>query len=1010
MSDLVHLHAHTTYSMLDGYGTPAQIHRRLDELGHKAVAVTDHGVVIGHVPYAREFRNSGIKPIFGVEAYIVDNHKDKEKVQESLGVKAFPHITILAATEKGYENLIRLNRIAFTDGYFYKPRIDHELLWQHQEGLVVLSGCPGGYPTRILNAGRTEEGYSFEENYERLWSYLAEMTSHIENYFIEIVPQPGYDDSVFASRILLDAARQLRIPAVLTADCHFPTPEDHLPQEILLCAGLRKRLDDPERTLRLPDYQFYCSREQLFERMQNVMGVVGGYEEDVKIALDNSVTIANMCNVEIPRAKPVVFPSIPIGHTAQTLLWNWVSAGLEERAKHFTFDRQTYLERCTREFHVIVRKGFVDYILAVADIVKWMKDRGGFVMLRGSAGGCCMLWAMGVSETDPIYHELSFERFYDDSREDPPDIDIDFEKARRPEVFEYIYNKYGRDHCAQVAALSQLKAKAAVQDVAFVYGIHRNQFSPLSDALDSKDDDLDRQLESIADPDALQVLEKHPELRIFDRIVGQCRQTSIHAAGLLISSVPLDKTIGIIVGKGGQIVAAVDKKGAADIGLLKMDLLNVEMLDILANSAKKARGSVEWMYSLDLNDPSALDLANRGYLSSIFQLDGASAARVSREIGIHTFEDLVAASALCRPGPADWVETYKRYKKNPELLEAHLQTFHPIVRPVIRKTNGILLYQEQVMAIARDLAKLEWPEVHKLRKAITSSLGDEGMLVWKEKFVNGCLANGVMQSEADHWWKSIATHGSYSFNRSHCVTYAVMSYLGLYLKAHHPDEFYESALSLIDQPFKQKQLIREFISIGGKLELLNHEKSSRSFSMVGEKTLAGGFQQLKGVGDKTAEKIMSKMPFASWADMLEALPKSVRTLLEKAHDGTQWDPGSLVYLAEWFPVSSTYEADEEWREQYGYGSLKAASGPQPKNVNIAAYATLAEVGDDRVKVLLEDFSGAVLGRAPTRKIGFVAPQVRKVKPGDFVAVNGWWSGDALYISEIQVIRKPNNAK
>lgn len=995
--NFTHLHAHSTYSFLDGFGTPRQILDRIEELGQNAVAITDHGSIFAHVPYARTFRKSSVKPIFGVEAYIVDNIEDRSQVQESLGASAFPHITLLAKNIDGYHNLLKLNRMAYEKGFYYKPRIDHKLLIEHSKGLIVLSGCPTGYPSRYLSRSLRQE-ISHDEAFAQCFRHMRTLRDQLPEYYVEIVPQPGYDVSHWVAETLLYIARELQIPAVITADAHFPRPQDWEAQDTLLSVGLGKKRDDPARTLRLPPYQYYCSAEEVFERATIVMPNTP--HETIAQAINNSSAIASLCDVEIPRATSVVFPDIPHGATAESVLWSDISNGFNDRWNAGEIPEHLYQEYWTRAVHeygVLKSKGFCDYILAITDVVLWVKKQGGLVVLRGSAGGCLLLWLINASVTDPIKHELSFERFYDETRPDPPDVDIDFEKAYRNQAFDYIFEKYGRENSAQIATLNKLKAKAALQDAAFSLGIPRYEYAPLSNALDSSDPDIDRQLSDITDPAALAILDRHPKLRIFEQLIGQCRQSSVHAAGVVVSGTPLDKLVGIVLGSDKQPVATVDKYSAADMGFLKMDFLSVEALDKVGRAMRRARGTISELDKIPLNDPHVLAMANRGALSGIFQLDGGSAARVAKEIGIDTFDDLVAASALCRPGPGDWVQTYTRFKRDAQSFNMYLQQFHPAAANVVKNTFGILLYQEQVTKLAVDLAGISISDSHKLRKAITSSAGlDE----WRERFVNGCTVNGVSAEEADHWWRSISTHGSYSFNRAHCVTYGIISYWMLWLKTYYPAQFFESSLSISNDPFTMKRMIREYATIGGQVELLDPQHSSHDFTVV-DKRIIGGYSSLKGIGPANAKKIVTNAPYDSWEAMLAALPKSARDMLIHRDD-----PTYICQVAPWFPVDRIHPLDETTREQYGGTSPKYVVGVDSVKGDfvLCGYVTIKDVKPDRVFLMIEDDRASLVARAGRRSFGVVHAAVGKISVGDYVITNGSWFNNSFYMNDVAVLR------
>jgi DNA polymerase-3 subunit alpha len=983
-------------------GTANQIKDRIEQLGHSRVAITDHGNTFSHAPYSKVFKKGDVRPIYGVEFYIVDDLTEKSRNQKSIGqgVNAFPHITILARTQQGYENLLTLNRISWMQGFYTKPRIDASVLAKYSDGLIVLSGCPGGYPTRIL----------LESGYEAAKDYVRNMRNRIEHYYVEVVPCPGLDISYQTSDMLAQIALELQIPMVLTSDAHFPTKEDHPVQDLLLCVGIGKRLNDPDRTLRLPEYQYYCSADELMQRAKDVFRTTP--EVHLEQAINNTAIIAGMCDVEIPRGTVVSFPGCTLEKPAPNLLWEWVQQGLNNRYIEGKIPLEKwdeYVQRAQREHVTLANKGFCDYILTIGDVVKHIKDQGGLVMCRGSAGGSILLWLIGASETDPIYHDLSFERFYDENRPDPPDVDVDFEKAWRDKAIEYIFEKYGHDRCARLGALSQLTAKSALQDVSFAYGIPRSEFGILSDALDSKDEDTDRQIHDITDPDILKVLDKHPELLIFKDVIGQYRQSTIHACGVVVANEPLDKMIGIVRDKDSNPVAALDKHSAADLGFLKMDLLAVNSLDIIGRTARIAKGDEKWLYSLPLDDPETFEFAKNLMLTGIFQLDGSAAARVAREIKIDDFNDLVAASALCRPGPADWVETYRQNKNNKIAFEKYLGGMHPIAAETVRKTYGILLYQEQVMRLARELAGFEWPDVHKLRKGIASSGGYETMIQWKNKFIDGCTDRGIIKKEAEFWWDSISTHGSYSFNMSHCVTYGIISYWGLYLKTHYPSEFYESSLrieSLMTSPnfVLQKRLIREFQHRGGKVSFVDHENLDLSFN-IRNNILTGGLCDLKGIGEISARKMIEKGPCSSYSNFLERLPKAVGRKLSKAHDGANWDPAILLQIAPWFPVPMTYPADEQSRWGMGFNAVGRVAEVSPQKLTVAGYVSYIKIDKNKFTAILEDHDAFMVIKISARLKDLVTPKMKQFNVGDYIGIDGWWSGSVMYASDAALIRR-----
>ena len=1001
---LTHLHAHTTFSFLDGYGTPDQLAERMQELGHDACAITDHGNIIGHVPFARVYSKKGIKPIFGCEFYICDDMSLKDKVHApSTNSNGLPHITVLAQTQKGYSNLLKLSRMSYEQGQYYKPRIDHNALIENQEGLIVLSGCPTGYPTRFI-----------QNKPEGLIPHLQWLKSRIQNYYIEIVPQPDWDVSIGVSPVLWNAACQLGIPVVFTSDCHFPRPEDWFIEDALLAVGLGENVHIKERKLQLPKYQYYCSAEELLDRAVKVLP--GVQLEYLQQGVDNSYLIGQTCNVELQKATPVSFPGIPENKTSADYLWDLIGEGFVKKLQHGEIpvvQQEIYFNRAIKEFITLREKGFCDYILAISDVISWMKNQNYLIMTRGSAGGCLLLWLLGSSVTDPIKYGLSFERFYDDTREDPPDVDIDFEQTYREIAIDYIYNKYGQSNCSQIAALSQLKPRGAIQDACSALNIHRTTYSCLSDAVDDKDMDMERQLNSVKDPAAIDLLNKYPTLRkLIIGMTGQYRHSSVHAAGVLVSSSPLEEVIGVIV-SNNKTVAAIDKAGAEFLGFLKIDMLSVQALDVIGNIVRKINGGdMRLLYMLPMDDPNVFATAKKGLMTGIFQLDGASASKALKEIGADDFRDLVAASVLCRPGANIYTPTYAKNKTNNDEFMRYLAGMHPIAAEIVKETYGVLMYQEQVMRMARELAGLEWKLVHRLRREVGKKLGldpqkgDAWRAEWYNIFVNGCVKNGVSQQEAEHWWEVIQHHGGYSFNKSHALTYGVMSYWMLYLKTYYPAFFYESYLSFENDDAVKKKLVREFMDIGGNVLFL-HSKSGKTFSSLDSSTLIGGYSDLKYVGPAAAVKIEEANP-CSWDELLAIAPKRTRELIQQSGLLTGlYNPAKIIELVPWLPLPGLSQSDYDIRREYNTPTVKQITSKDKTDgdITVIGYVTQTKFDKDRVIFTVEDETDFMLVRVATKQLRDLGSKVRELKEGDLVAVKGWWAGEIMFLRAYVTLRK-----
>lgn len=1003
------LHQHSTYSRQDGWGLPEEMVARAIELGHTAVGLTDHGVLTGHVPLWQACKGTGVKPIFGVEFYIVDDLTARVKGVESLGIDETPHVTVLARTQQGYANLLKLSRISWQEGFYYRPRIDWPTLAKHSAGLNILTGCVGGYPSRILQRQGPEECKRFLDR----WSQRT------ERLYVEINPCPGYDVSENTLLPLVQIARELGLPCVVTSDSHFPCAKDYRCQDILFAFGTGRRVDDPTRTHRIPSWAYQCGVKELYERVGKACPELRSPEYDPLIRDGLRVTqeLADAAEVELPRAEPLRFAGLSLDERSDyRLLREWTEGLSARRAAGLLPDDQwrTYVDRCKYEHQVLCSKGFADYILIVADIIKTVKAMGAVVLTRGSAGGCCLMWAMGASVTDPILHDLSFERFFDESRSDAPDIDVDLPPAYREKALEYVRTTYGEANVAQLANFSKFSTKSAVKAVATALGIPIGEVAPLSAALSGDDDDVTGQLAALTEPRAQAVLAKYPELKIADRFVGQMNAYSIHACGVLVSPTALDDVIGLMRGKDGQVVSSIDKRGAKALGHLKMDLLSVKALDIVARVLELIGKDPEWFETLPLDDPKALECARKLMLAGVFQLDGGAAGRVAREIGLSDLRDADVAVAICRPGPAAMTYQYGLAKRYPERLEGALVKVHPIAAAIVRPTLGILAYQEQVMKLAELLARLPMSEVQLLRKGIGDKLGTQAdkekaaawVEEWRGKFVGGCVANEVDPKEADFWWSQIETHGGYSFNKAHSRTYALFAYWMFYLKAHYTNEFYTAYLENEQDGAVRKRLIKEYVTLGGDVRVLDPVHSRARTYSPAPGVVVGGYADLYGIGEAAAEKIMSKAPFCDWPTLLANLTPVLRARVEASGlpDGVI-HPQALVALAPWFPVVSMPGDVLELRERRSIRKVADLSSHDEEDVwreyeegetVILGFVTHRDVSPKSVELLVEDETGACPVRVSAKNLKQLGPLFRELNLGDLVAVNGWWSGDTLY--------------
>lgn len=1004
----MHLHSHSTYSPLDGYGTPRQNALRSQSLGFDSMCITDHGTISGWVPHFLACKDIGIKPIFGIEAYIVEDHTHKKKAgqNEDTSVQGTPHITILAANSEGLLNLKHLTEESYKNGFFGgKGRVDPGLIVKYQKGLIVTSGCPTGFPTRLITSGNIDKAFQFTK-------YLSD---NIDNFFIEIVAQPGYEPSENAAPHLFEFANKLKRQVILTADSHFPTKEDHLAQSCLLRIASNKPFGQPIwKGLEngLPEYQFICSEEELIARGIQMYSA-GNY----KSACENA---KNLClqieNVELPRGS---YPKYQDTKNPAIELRNRAIQGLRKRfADGYIKDQsresmKKYIDRTEYELSVIISKGISDYFLILQDSVTEQKRNGSVVICRGSAGGCLVAYGLGISETDPILHNLYFERFYDDNREEPPDIDIDTSPATRDRMFSQLQSKY---FVGKLEAQNELTLKSAIIDCARMYKISREK---IESAIGSIDESTGIESEEIT-----KLFENYPQLALAKKLVGQLRGYGKHAAAAIISNVEIPiAVLDKVDKKSGQVVPVVtmDKYGSEKMGFLKADLLSVAAIGVVESVLKRIGKTPEFLYRLELDDKNALKEVSK-FPAGIFQFDG-SVQGIYNQISGHTFEDMTAASALCRPGAFAFVGKYAKRE----------ESFSGIVADILNKTYGVVLYQEQVMALAR-AAGFTWKETHALRKAVSSSSTAKKESVDAVIAAISKLRDGLGEFASPELLDNVQKHGRYSFNRSHCCTYSLLGYYMAYLKHYYPYEFVEEYINMeikkestdyilirrLTFEMYQKNLIKKFIPVvATQIQPIVINKETG--------TMSGSFMSIHGSGTKKGLEIVSRLLSASLGNNLaisKALAEKINFIYETAQNGNK-EFGRLLH---WFPVTPL-GASEHYRNilkeietatGYDGGESYIASSDKcysPRTIvnsrkcTVAGYVT-AKVRRQKtlampyalVKLLLEnstdgEWKGQIQIEVSAKHYDLYNFVLESVDRGNFVAFTGSFNGRILKAEE-----------
>jgi len=853
MSKFVHLHTHSHYSLLDGLAKIDDLIARTKELGMDTLAITDHGVLYGAVEFYKKAVKAGIKPIFGVETYVAPKTRfDKD------GSEKYYHLILLAENEIGWKNLIKVVTKANVEGLYYKPRLDKELLRENHEGLIALSACLAGEVARNLSAGNKEGAKKVALEYQEIFGK--------GNYFLEIGDHPGIADVAKVRPLIIELSKETGIPLVATQDIHYSRKDEAEYHDILLAVQTGNNLGDEGRlTLKDDDFSM-TSPEEMAEKFK-----------DVPEAIENTVKIGERCNAKLELGK-ILLPNFqtPEGKSPGEYLRELLDTKIVNRYPKTTPEIK---ERLEYELGVIEKTGFADYFLIVSDLVNWAKTHGIAVGPgRGSAAGSIISYILGITDVDPLYYGLLFERFLNPERIQMPDIDLDFADTRRDEVLAYAKQKYGEDHVAQIITFGTMAARAAIRDSGRAMGIGYgfcDQIAKLipfqtklGDAVENVPE-LKKMYEDNADAKRLIDSAKHLE--------GVARHASVHACGTVISKEPLIERVPLQLAPQDKtnIITQFEMHSIEDLGLLKIDLLGLRNLTIIENTVrliKELQSKDLDISKLPMNDVKTFELLRRGDTTGVFQFESSGMRRYMKDLKPTEFGDLVALVALYRPGPLEMgmVPKYIDRKHGREEV-AYL---HPKLEPILKDTYGIGVYQEQMMRIARDLAGYTLPEADTLRKAIgkkIKSLLDEQ----EEKLVKGMIKNGIDQKTAKIIWDLFPPFARYGFNKSHAVCYALIGYQTAYLKAHYPEEFMASLLNAeINDVDRISFLVNEAKET--KIEILPPDvnRSFIQFTPEGEK-IRFGLLAIKNVGGQIAKEIseerMRNGPFKTFPEFLNRI-------------------------------------------------------------------------------------------------------------------------------------------
>ena len=864
----VHLHVHTEYSLLDGSNKISEYVARVKELGMDSAAITDHGVMYGVIDFYREAKKAGINPILGCEVYVAPGSRFDREITG--GDDRYYHLVLLAENNTGYANLMKIVSKGFVDGYYYKPRVDKELLREYHEGIIALSACLAGEVQRYLVRGLYEDAKEKALEYQDIFGK--------GNYFLELQDH-GIPEQKLVNQRLLQMSEELGIELAATNDVHYTYAEDEKPHDILLCIQTGKKLSDENR-MRYEGGQYYV-------KSQEEMAALFPYARQ---AVENTQKIADRCHVEIEfGVTKLPKYDVPDGMTSWEYLNKLCYEGLEQR---YGEGAQENRERLKYELDTIQNMGYVDYFLIVWDFIKYAKDHGIAVGPgRGSAAGSIVSYCLGITDIDPLRYQLLFERFLNPERVSMPDIDVDFCFERRQEVIDYVVRKYGKDRVVQIVTFGTLAARGVIRDVGRVMDL------PYAFV-----DSIAKMIPKELNITIAKALEMNPELKkayetdeqvknVIDmskRLEGLPRHSSMHAAGVVISQAPADEYVPLSRAQDGSITTQFTMTTLEELGLLKMDFLGLRTLTVIQNAVRmvKQKAPELDLNAIDYNDQAVLDYIGTGKTDGIFQIESPGMKSFMKELKPHSLEDIIAGIALYRPGPMDFIPQYIKGKNGAGSIVYDCPQLEPILSP----TYGCIVYQEQVMQIVRDLAGYTMGRSDLLRRAMSKKKGDvmrreRQIFVYGDEETNvpGCVKNGIDEKVANKIYDEMIDFAKYAFNKSHAAAYAVVAYQTAYLKYYYPVEFMAALMtSVIENPSKVAEYV--YACRGMDIQILPPD-INRGYSdfSVDSGQIRYGLAAIKSIGKQVIQAIVSdREEFGSFKNLEDFIHRmSIKEVLNK---------------------------------------------------------------------------------------------------------------------------------
>ncbi len=997
MADFVHLHNHSEYSLLDGLSRVKPMIDRLRELGMDAVALTDHGALYGAITFYKACKEAGIKPIIGCEIYIAPGSRHDKTVED----KDYNHLILLARDINGYKNLIKIVSISHLEGFYYKPRTDIALLEKYKDGITCLTSCLNGFVSEPLLLGQDKEAV---KRMDRLLDIYG------EKLYLELQRHPTIDRQEKLNQKLIALSKRYGVPIVATNDNHYIKIDDAQAQEVLLCIGTQTTIETPDRKLSMIDSPDFYIKSPSEMRAMFI---------DLPEALKNSVKIAGECNLELDLGSWIMpIFEVPRGKTAAEYLRELVHKGLEVRYKNLTDDIK---ERVEYELSIITKKGYEAYFLIVADFVNWAKGNGISVGPgRGSAAGSVVSYALSITDVDPFFFKLPFERFMNPYRPSAPDIDLDFADTRRDEVIQYVTQKYGNDKVAQIITFGTMEARQAIRDVGralgMPYAVPDRIAKMIPPGWQGHAMTIERALEQ--SPDLSIASRTEPETRrlldLARKLEGVARHASVHAAGVVIADRPLSEYVPLQrEANGEKVITQYDMYtvGEDGVGLLKMDFLGLRNLTIIEETLNFIKVNQEKevnLSTLPLGDKKTYELLSSGETTGIFQLESPGMRRHIKELKPTSIFDLMAMVALYRPGPMQNIPEFIARKHNPKLINYP----DPRLKDVLSQSYGILAYQDDVLLTAIAIAGYTWLDADKLRKAVGKKNPSE-IRKQRETFINGAMANGLTQRKAEELYDLIEPFAGYGFNKAHAACYATIAFRTAYLKAHYPVEFMTALLTAESRgssgPVRNEK-ISQAIAECKRLKItilppsINYSHSD--FSIEERTKIRFGLSAIKNVGVAAISTILEARKtglfdglndFCGRADLQKVNKKTMESLIKA---GAMDEFGKRAGLLSIYPgVVEKIARDQKARDRNQFGLFDDDPHIRKTSQSTKLDSKMDEFSD-REKLLFEkELLGFFLTDHPLNqeldtillRTSHTIPQLNEEKEGSKIKVGGMLS-------------------